>query len=872
MLQDRGHEFSMQVSAALDSWSWFRQTRPPLEDRDAERLTRIASICDPDPVRMKIRKLSAAGDAEGLSAMAEDPEIREQPVRTIVNLATWLHGNELYAAAIELLEDATRRDPGDVNTHDLLARSLSREELDEEALRHYTALVALRPDSSLAHHNLGSVLYNLHRLEEALFHARRAVDLNQRHARTHYLLGSALGRLGRHEEAIESIRESLRLRPDAPRALAHLVNILQEQRRHTEAEQIARRIIRVAPENPDGYACLGCALNSQGRRDEALPVLRKALRLDPDLVAARTNLVNSLLTKGRSHEALEEACEAVRLDPARAVAHHVLARTLQSLGRWEKALESFRTAVRLNPRSSPTQNNLGTVLYQLGHTEEALSAWEKAASLDPSDPHPHGNFGRTYLGMGRFEEALEHYLTVQKLRENRPEIRDVSDRIQQCRDLIALEPRIPALLAGTAAPRDVRDAKLAGLFCYWRRNFAGAARLYGWAIEAEPESTVDDPRYAIFSAVLAGTGEGQDAATFDEAERARWRQQALIWIRTDLEWRLTKGEYRHLGGWLEGWLRAEELATVREPDKLSALPREELEAWTGFWAEVRKTAAAQNRKLGLALRKEGRHEQAEQAFRKAVGHDPEDLQARLGLALAVQAGQRWAEAADQYREFISRKPEYAEAHCNLGHCLVRIGEFAEAVESVRRGHELGSTRSNWRYPSAQWLASYQTYADLVPRLEAVLAGEDQPTNNEERTRFAFVLSRKGHYLKAARLYEDMFEKDEALETAGSGYNAACYAACAGTGRGVDSADLDDEARRTLRREALGWMRKNLISYREKAEAKTRASWFTYWRRDPELACVRTYPELAKLPADERKEWLVFWDDVRIALAEAKEGR
>ena len=38
-----------------------------------------------------------------------------------------------------------------------------------------------------------------------------------------------------------------------------------------------------------------------------------------------------------------------------------------------------------------------------------------------------------------------------------------------------------------------------------------------------------------------------------------------------------------------------------------------------------------------------------------------------------------------------------------GLVLLQQGKFQQAVEDLRRGHELGSRQSTWRYPSAEWL-------------------------------------------------------------------------------------------------------------------------------------------------------------------------
>jgi tetratricopeptide (TPR) repeat protein/tRNA A-37 threonylcarbamoyl transferase component Bud32 len=871
-IRERGPDFAVQVAVALDHWDWLRRTKDALKELDAERLMLIASICDPDPVRMEIRRRAAAGDLAGLSALARDPGTRAQPVLTITNLASWLLGDDAGESTIDLLESAARRAPDDIAAHHLLGVAYDEEGRHEESLRHLTALAALRPHSSIVLSNCSILLGKLGRLEEALSRAQRAIELDPENAHAHSSLGSVLSRLGRHEEALRAARESLRLAPDNPVVLANLGATLSELGRLEESARAARRAIQLDPEMAWGHANLGDVLQRLGRDKEAIPALRRAMRLDPDLAPAHVNLGRVLMRQRRPREALEELREAVRLDPDSSTAHLELGVALSQLGKKEEALERYRESARLDPELARAHTNLGACYFHQGLAEKGLEAHRRAAKLDPTDPLPRFNLAAAYLNQGRFEEALESMLLAQRLREDRSGVGDLSDRIRGCRNLLEIGPRVPALLASREAPRDVRHANLAGEFCYHRRNLAGAARLLGWAMEEEPEKAVKYRYYAILAAVRAGAGEGEDASALDAPARARWRRQALTWIRADLEWRLTKGEYRHLGGWLEAWLSARELSSVRDSEGLDSLPTEEREAWTALWSDVRKSAATWYRKLGIGLRKEGHEEQAGRAFRKAVGHDPEDLQARFDLGLALQRELRWAEAAEEYREVIRRKPDHAEAHCNLGHCLFRIGEFAGAVESVRRGHKLGSARSSWRYPSARWLERYETYSALVPRLDAILAEEDQPADHDEKTRLMFVFSRKGYCLAALRLWEEMYGEDPALQTPALCFSAACYAARAGTGQAVDGEGLSAEDRRDLRRKTLGWMRQSLSSCRDAADEKTWDTMRRYWLGDQDLACVRTYPALAKLPADERKEWLVFWDDVRIALEEAKEGK
>ena len=75
---------------------------------------------------------------------------------------------------------------------------------------------------------------------------------------------------------------------------------------------------------------------------------------------------------------------------------------------------------------------------------------------------------------------------------------------------------------------------------------------------------------------------------------------------------------------------------------------------------------------------------------------------------------------------IRLRSDHAEAHCNLANVLVRTGRFQEAVGYARRGHELGSRRRGWRYPSGRWLKEKEEMAEMAGKLPAVLKGEAEP--------------------------------------------------------------------------------------------------------------------------------------------------
>src|SRR5262245_22073523 len=109
-------------------------------------------------------------------------------------------------------------------------------------------------------------------------------------------------------------------------------------------------------------------------------------------------------------------------------------------------------------------------------------------------------------------------------------------------------------------------------------------------------------------------------------------------------------------------------------------------------------------------------------FRRAIELAPKDAQGHFhyNLGNALRGKGQWDEAIACWRKAIALDPKYAEAHCNLGQALRSQGRFAEALASLQRGHELGSKRPGWPYPSAQWVRQARPLAALEAKLPAVL--------------------------------------------------------------------------------------------------------------------------------------------------------
>jgi hypothetical protein len=110
--------------------------------------------------------------------------------------------------------------------------------------------------------------------------------------------------------------------------------------------------------------------------------------------------------------------------------------------------------------------------------------------------------------------------------------------------------------------------------------------------------------------LAGGCGQGQDSNRLGDKEKARWRGQALDWLRADLKaYRQVVEKSAGKGApavarTMRDWLGDENFAGVRGPEALPRLPEAERRDWQQLWQEVdalRQRATAPPKKAEAAF-------------------------------------------------------------------------------------------------------------------------------------------------------------------------------------------------------------------------------------------------------------------------------
>jgi serine/threonine protein kinase/Flp pilus assembly protein TadD len=285
--------------------------------------------------------------------------------------------------------------------------------------------------------------------------------------------------------------------------------------------------------------------------------------------------------------------------------------------------------------------------------------------------------------------------------------------------------------------------------------------------------------------------------------------------------------------------------------------------------------------MGIIFKGKGDLQEAIRCYRAAITINPKYAQAHFNLGNALRAQGNLEGAIREYQAAVEIDSNCAEAYFNLGRTLQDTGRFSEALRALRTAQDLGSKRKDWRVSTTPFIRLVESMVELEAKLSKILKGEAKPADIGERLRLAWMCQQqKKLYLAAYQFYSDAFFAEPARAEdlrIQHRYNAACAAALAGCGQGEDAAKLDDQERARLRRQALTWLRADLVAWNQALEKQADQvrpavqKTMQHWQQDADFAGVRG-DALAKLLEAERQEWRKLWDDVEALRKRAVDGK
>ena len=282
---------AIELANALDQWTFIRRSPATRDFPGAQRLSAVARAADPDPWRIRLRETLDVMMAdrrrtlEGLSRLAATADAGQLPEASVTRLAFALSSLGSRETAIALLRRSQRAHPDSFWLNMDLGRELSMTGEQAEAGRFFSAAVAIRPRSSIAHSSLATSLEKSGRLEDAADTFRQAILMRPDEPFQHIRLGALLLSLGDSKAGEGEFFEAKCLKPDDWFVRNEITNAFLDRGRYEPALAELREATRFESMKGYPHEAIGRILLDVGRLDEAVATLSKAVELNPGLRA-----------------------------------------------------------------------------------------------------------------------------------------------------------------------------------------------------------------------------------------------------------------------------------------------------------------------------------------------------------------------------------------------------------------------------------------------------------------------------------------------------------------------------------------------------------------------------------------------------------
>jgi tetratricopeptide (TPR) repeat protein len=603
---------------------WVRAVSAAEKEKQA-RLATVAALDEVNQKNTEVEQQKAAVEAQRNKAVAEkenadavldflthrvlngatparvpDAAVREQIIHAMIEPA---------AADVEErfkdkpLIEATVRNAIGVTLEAVGRNDLAAPHLEQASKLLQKALGDDDPSTIIAMIDYAEILRMLGRAKEAepickaaLDHSRRALgDDSRTTIRAMSIFGAVLLSLGRAAQAATVLQDASErgervLGPDHPDELVTLTNYasaLVALHREKEAEVLEKKLVErdervFGPDHPFAIMAIanyGDLQQRLGRPKVAEPLLkdvldrrRRVLGNDhPDTMSALTAYTSVLVSLGRIAD-VEPLCKEA----------------------WN------RDTRLLGPDDAETlawEVNYATALEQQGRPTEAAPLYSEALGRAAGQPGMGPRNSATINYAGQYAACLEAMGQPDEAAAVRAKYHVRATTAPREAQSATVPPATgPAAPAPPANPSgtlpEARAEAAAG-------HPVAAATRFAAAFAADPK-IADNPddtevRFdAALAAAQAAVGIGSDAANLPDADRARWRRQAMDWFAADLTARAKQidGDDRDARQAAVAALRRMErdpdLAKLRDDESISQLPPEESAKWYELWATVQE--------------------------------------------------------------------------------------------------------------------------------------------------------------------------------------------------------------------------------------------------------------------------------------------
>ncbi len=539
------------------------------------------------------------------------------------------------------------------------------------------------------------------------------------------------------------------------------------------------------------------------------------------------------------------------------------------IGDLEKACADYARAIALEPNNANVHYSRGIALRAKKQFDDAIAAYRKAIAINPKFAEAHCNLGEVLRDQGKLAESLAEYRIGDALgRKQAYWSFPSADWVREAERVLDLDGRRDALLRGDTAGVKAADLMAYALCRQRLGKRAEAIALLQQTVALQPDLA---DAHANLSWLL------QDQGTWDKANA---EIQKAIELNPGIGW------YHNTRGWSlqhDGRLRealAEYRTAMQLPNPGENAAKNLKNAESLLRLDGRRSALLGGETAGVKATdlmayalfrdSQGKVDEAVALLQRTVALQPDLADAHGELSWRLQRQGKGDQAVAEAQRAIELNPRVAWYHNDYGVLLENQGRLEEALAEYRKAVQLPNERGH----AARNLKRLEPLVARIARLEAVRKGEVKPRGAAECLELAQLATSRKHWRLATRLYDNAFTDKPDLSgdlKSWNRYNAACAAALAAAGHGIDADKLDDKERGRLRQQALTWLRADLALWGKRLasgagrDRQELSRVLQHWQRDSDFASVRGTAAIAKLPTAQQEPWRTLWADVALVL-------
>lgn len=609
------------------------------------------------------------------------------PNRTTLAIA-YLRQN-LFDKALMEAQAAVSLDPKHLGSRYILANIHYTKEDYKAALPELERVFSEAPDFEIAR-ALGLTYLNLKQLDRARLHFEKMrASAGKDNADLHILFAKFYQRTNNHADAELELKRALTIEPNKPKLNFYLGYLLLQNggtERMPDAGAAFERELKLNPNDFYSWFFAGVVASSANDHQKAIPFLQKAVEINPDNGEAFLYLAQSQIETNDLAGAEKNLKRAIELEGKGGKntqsrrTHFMLGRLLLRTGRKEEGQKELAIAGKLQQESlDSSRSELSKTLSSANENSGLDSIGEKSVNTNVQvklEPERIGQLKKLSTFLTDVTAQALNNLGVIAVQSSRLE-----ESLERFESAAYWKPDFPGL-----------DRNL-GIVAFRTGHFGKAASALSRVITINPKDEL--ARQMLGTGYYFTKDYARAVETLHPVEAALTAKPELAYfygialVRTD-----KSAEANALFGRLAAASQQdpEALAYAAQGFMLVGDYERAIKEFTTI-AAVAPNMPKIHSFLGQSLIRANRFPEAEKAFRRAIEIDSSDEASKYHLAFTlIERKAGLEEAASLLEDAIRLRPDFADAHYQLGKLYVEKNDVQKAISHLENASQADRTK------------------------------------------------------------------------------------------------------------------------------------------------------------------------------------